>query len=324
MPFLAPKRHFLIAALLLLVATQSGCIFVPEVSHQPQFHNPFPQLHRVAILPFVNQSDDPTINGADVANRYRAELQQIRGFEVMPLGVVEAYLRSHRVNFDERTDFQKLAQALGVDAVVIGAITDFDPYYPPRMGLAVSWYAANSGFHPIPPGYGLPWGTPEEELIPDDLVFEAEFALARAQLETQTPEDPANNKPIPPQEFEEKIGTDDLALGVDGLPPDWPDPRGFIPQPPSPDRPDYRPHDGPVMQLVRQYDGANNDFTTKLQSYYYFRDDGRVGGWKRYLDRKHDFMQFCCYLHITEMLTARGGGSETRLVLRWPFSRYEE
>ena len=62
------------------------------------------------------------------------------------------------------------------------------PYYPPRMGLAVDWYAANPSFHPIPAGYGLPWGRAEEEFIPSTLVQEAEFALAREQLKTQTPE----------------------------------------------------------------------------------------------------------------------------------------
>ena len=39
----------------------------------------------------------------------------------------------------------------------------------------------------IPPGHGLPWGTPEEEFIPKPLVFEAEFALAKARLKMQTP-----------------------------------------------------------------------------------------------------------------------------------------
>jgi hypothetical protein len=33
----------------------------------------------------------------------------------------------------------------------------------------------------------LPWGTPEEEFIPAPLVFEAEMALAKAQLATQSP-----------------------------------------------------------------------------------------------------------------------------------------
>ena len=84
-------------------------------------------------------------------------------------------------------DFQRPAQQLGVDAVIVGSVTEYSPYYPPRMGISADWYAANPSFHPIPAGYGLPWGTPDEEFIPGGLVQEAEFALAREQLKTQTP-----------------------------------------------------------------------------------------------------------------------------------------
>ena len=82
---------------------------------------------------------------------------------------------------------RRLADVLEVDAVVVGAVTDYSPYYPPRCGMRVEWYARNPGFHEIPAGYGLPWGTPDEEFIPAPLVFEAELALAKAQLATQSP-----------------------------------------------------------------------------------------------------------------------------------------
>lgn len=318
-------RHGGLLCMLAGLLAASGCAALPEISREPQFHNPFPQLHRIAVLPFVNQSPDPTINGAEVANLYRSELQKIKGFEVLPVGVVEQYLKAREITFDQATDFQQLAQALDVDAVVIGSITDFDAYYPPQMGLAVNWYAANPGFHPIPPGYGLPWGTTDEEFIPEDLVFEAEFALAREQLETQTPRDPAFEETDEERrQLQEQLEDQRQDLGVPGLPADWPDPRGFIPPGPNSERPPFRPQSKPIMQLIRQYDGADNDFTTKLANYYYFRDDGRIDGWEAYLRRQKDFVQFCCYLHITELLTARGGGGETRLVLRWPFDRYQE
>ena len=91
---------------------------------------------------------------------------------------------------------RRLAEVLEVDAVVVGAVTDYTPYYPPRCGLRVEWYARNPGFHEIPAGYGLPWGTPDEEFIPAPLVFEAELALAKAQLATQTPDcAPRRNRP---------------------------------------------------------------------------------------------------------------------------------
>ena len=142
------------------------------------------------MLPFFNQSSEPTVNGDLVAQQYYAALQAIPGFEVLPTGVTKAqWLQYTLTNGEPQTghDFQRLAKQLGVEALVVGSITDFDAYYPPRMALTVHWYAANDGFHAIPPGYGLPWGTDAEKQIPRRIVREAEFELARSQLATQTP-----------------------------------------------------------------------------------------------------------------------------------------
>ena len=72
--------------ILWLVVT-AGCTAIPDVVHQPQFHNPFPQLSRVAVLPFYNQSAEPTLDQDLVAIAYYNELQAIPGFEVVPVGV---------------------------------------------------------------------------------------------------------------------------------------------------------------------------------------------------------------------------------------------
>jgi hypothetical protein len=105
------------------------------------------------------------------------------------------------------------------------------------------------------------------------------------------------------------------------LPLDWPDERGFIPPPPSPARPPCLPNTGPVMTHTRIYHGNESEFTEALASYYHFRDDARFGGWQNYLQRSDDFVRFCCHLHISEMLSARGGGGETRVVWQWSDSR---
>jgi hypothetical protein len=212
----------------------------------------------------------------------------------------------------------------------------------------VEWYSANPGFHPIPPGYGLPWGTHEEQDIPGPLVTEAEFALAKEQLKTQSPV-----APKPEDGHAGPVG-DALKQGVDGMsiwaklhsadkdgsgkdattgaggaiaatdseePKFWPDPRGFVPPPPLRQPPTCWPSDAPVMRHTRIYDGHDGEFTTALESYYVSRDDARFDGWQGYLQRSDDFLRFCCRMHIWEMLTARGGAGETRVVWRWPTNR---
>ena len=174
----------------LLLAVSTGCSFFPETRQRDRIHNPFPQMKRVAILPFYNQSTEPTVNGDLVAEKYYAALQAIPGFEVLPIGVTKAqWMQYTLVHGEPRSgeDFQQLAKQLGVEALVVGSVTDFDAYYPPRMAMTVHWYTANEGFHPIPAGYGLPWGTKNEKQIPKRIAREAEFELARSQLATQTP-----------------------------------------------------------------------------------------------------------------------------------------
>ena len=204
-----PQFRLLYAAMLAgmaLVGTSGCSLILPDVSHQPVVHNPFPQLSKVAIAPFFNQSDEPTVDGRKFALAYFAELQAVPGYEVVPLGVVEEAIIDHQIDLSRPGEARRLASILGVDAVVVGSVTDYTPYYPPRCGMRVEWYAANPGFHEIPPGYGLPWGTPEEEFIPAPLVFEAEIALAKAQLATQTPDcdthASSTRRMLPPQSAE--------------------------------------------------------------------------------------------------------------------------
>ena len=342
-------RLALLVPMPLFVLLLTGCSAFPEIRHQPELHNPFPQLYRVAVLPFYNQSSEPTLNGERVALAYYNQLQDIRGFEVMPVGVARTYLQVSGVEPHSAEDFQALARQLGVDAVVVGAITEYSSYYPPRMGLAVNWYAANPCFHPIPPGYGLPWGTAEEEYIPESLVFETEFALAREQLKTQTPgvpppvgrpgaaADAAENQETAGAAEVQALCTERLPDELAGspaplaslsaepapLPADWPDPSGLIPAAPQPQRPLCLPQHEPVITHTALYSGHDSEFTERLADYYFFRDDARFGGWQSYLQRSEDFINFCCYLHLSETLTARGGAGKSRVVWRWPFGRYQ-
>ena len=106
-----------------------------------------------------------------------------------------------------------------------------------------------------------------------------------------------------------------------GLPPGWPNESAFVPPPPSIETPKCEPQDGPIMTHTRIYQGNDSLVTEALASYVFFRDEARQGGWQSYLKRSDDFIRFCCHMHIHEMLSARGGAGETRVVWRWLDSR---
>ena len=62
-------------------------------------------------------------------------------------------LQELQLNLDNPAEVERLAEYLNVDAVVIGAVTEYSPYYPPRMGLQVSWYTRDE--HRFVPGLPL-------------------------------------------------------------------------------------------------------------------------------------------------------------------------
>ncbi len=128
-------RALQLILVLCLMSSLTGCAIM-----QVKVRNPVPGLQTVAIAPFFNLSTERSVNGREFANAYYAELQKVPGFEVIPIGVVETALREHRLEMGGPEDAIRLAEILKVDAVVVGAVTDYDPYVP-RVGLKIAWYS---------------------------------------------------------------------------------------------------------------------------------------------------------------------------------------
>lgn len=128
-----------IFTLLVCLISVTGCVIM-----QTSVTNPNPRLKTVAIVPFYNLSQEPDVDGRRFALAYFSELQKVPGFQVLPLGVAEVAMVDHQLQMNNPDDVLKLAKILNVDAVVIGAITDYSPYYPPRIGMQVSWYSPHA------------------------------------------------------------------------------------------------------------------------------------------------------------------------------------
>ena len=103
-----------------------------------------------------------------------------------------------------------------------------------------------------------------------------------------------------------------------GLPGDWPDPRGLIPEGPKPHRPVGREkNEGPIISWINVYNGNDSEFMQALQDYdLLFRDDKRLNGTQTILSNRNEFMAFCCRMHIWEIFSARGGAGPAQKVTR--------
>ncbi len=105
--------------------------------------NPFPDIETIAVAPFATDEafqDIPPDRSLSYAEIFASELAQFQGFEV-----VRAY-RQAFLPEPARDDAaavkitsvesEQFVADLDVDAVVIGSVTDYDPYVP-RIGVAI-------------------------------------------------------------------------------------------------------------------------------------------------------------------------------------------
>lgn len=130
----AAARACALGGLLCLLA---GCATAASIKYYQYPRNPLTGVSRVAVAPFQNEAGGD-IDMLGFSETFASELVQFPGFTVVrPREVVErARAGGFTLPLTSDADAVKLAKALGVDAIVVGAITEYDPYYPPRVALA--------------------------------------------------------------------------------------------------------------------------------------------------------------------------------------------
>lgn len=314
--------------------------------------NPVAGLTTVAVAPFFNLSEEPTVDGRRFAQAYYTALQQTPGFEVVPVGVVELAIHKHRLEMNSPEDALKLAEILQVDAVVVGAVTDYSPYYPPRIGQKVSWYSpyawefipgipmeedarkavlrSNRGWNskkssgkgkmlPCPPEGG-PDCQPQQQPPPQ---MQPQLQAPAAAVRGQSPSGGSTASAVP----DDTAGTPDAESSFwvrwnpwrrNGVVVGDPWPPNAVEMSPSINAWDqsamvFDPRQ-PLMSYVRMFDGADPKLTARLRDYRELSGDLRSGGWEAYLHRSEDFIRFTSHLMVVEMLQLHGGESQRRVV----------
>jgi len=313
-----------------LAVIPAGCVPVPITAS-----NPIPNLTTVAVVPFFNLSAERTVDGRRFAIAYFSELQKTPGFQVIPVGVTEQAIIENRLSLENPEDALKLAEILKADAVVVGAITEYDPYYPPKLGMQVQWYSPRAWkFYPGIPSTPPILTTPGSCLAiraqsPDDDDYDDRVIPLQGRTEvlppprTQYPQ-PELGQPVQsPRQLNPGIGptlaephapqrppqdlTPQAMPGNPGYNPPLPcDVRGELP---------IDPTIQPLMTYTRFFDGADPRLVRTLKYYIGYRSDRRSGDWEAYLHRSDDFIQFASYLMVLEMLSLHGGPVQTEYVL---------
>ncbi len=116
----------------------SGCAAFESWKYKAYPANPYPDIHVVAVMPVFNHSLEPRVEGMEFANLLASELSKFEGVRAIRPQV----LRKALPEADKPValeDLLKAARLHRADAVIVAAVTDYDPYDPPRIGLSVQF-----------------------------------------------------------------------------------------------------------------------------------------------------------------------------------------
>ena len=112
-----------------------------------------PQVFVVA--PVINLSGSTDFDPLQVTDIVASEFLSFPDTSVIPVNLTLAALaRAGKTQVETPEDALELAREFGADATIVTAITEYDPYDPPIVGLVMQWYAvppavSHQGLDPV-------------------------------------------------------------------------------------------------------------------------------------------------------------------------------
>lgn len=177
----------LAACALWLVAGPAGCVrdkdalVVPGVLVAP--YDTVRGEVLWAVVPLRNESGTAEADKSAMSDKLAAAIEQAEGLRCLPLGRTLEAMRALKIDrVTTPAQVKQLAQAMGVDGVVIGSITAYDPYTP-VVGIALALYAR--------PGTMERWNGRSPPPL-DPTVLESQPTERPSPVRSNFPEGPAS------------------------------------------------------------------------------------------------------------------------------------
>lgn len=95
----------------------------------------------VVVAPALNLSNTGEVDVHKITDTVASELLSFPALSVIPVNLSMAALaRRGKVRVETPQEALELASEFAADAALVVALTELDPYYPPRVGLVMQWY----------------------------------------------------------------------------------------------------------------------------------------------------------------------------------------
>ncbi len=121
--------------------------------------NPFLGTATIAVAPAINVSGSTDFDPNRFADLMASELSDAERVSVIPLSrVLGALALQGKDRVESASHAMEIADLVGADAILVFAVTEYDPYDPPSIGIAAQLYGRHRW-----PGFGGDSETADEK-----------------------------------------------------------------------------------------------------------------------------------------------------------------
>ncbi|MBC7773731.1 MAG: hypothetical protein H7210_14655 [Pyrinomonadaceae bacterium] len=133
-----------------------GCESKPELVAPRVLQSPYAAARSEtlwALAPVSNESGVSKIDMLMMTDTVAAAVAEVSGISVLPVNRTLAAMVARNIpGVRSPRDAMALAEALGVQGIIVGTITAYDPYDPPKLGMTLALYTTDaSASEPVDP-----------------------------------------------------------------------------------------------------------------------------------------------------------------------------
>lgn len=100
------------------------------------------------VAPLANESGTELVDPLAISDKLVAAAEEVEGIRTVPLNRTLMTMRAiGMTSVQTPTDVRQLATAMGVDGLIVGTVTAYDPYDPPTLGLSLALFARTGAMH---------------------------------------------------------------------------------------------------------------------------------------------------------------------------------
>lgn len=136
-------RSFVMVLVALGALGLGGCQQKPDLSPPEVLVSPYayPSQPLWAVAPLRNESGASIADVLRISDALMAKTAEVKGLSCLPLNRTIAAMRALQMPMvNSAEDARRLCEVLGADAIIVGSITAYDPYDPPKLGLTLALY----------------------------------------------------------------------------------------------------------------------------------------------------------------------------------------